>query len=80
MPVGLRYVHERGGEMTDWIRTDERLPENSVIVETKISDRDGTRNVRKLKRGGDLWFYPDCTAFVYYTPTHWRPLTEPERT
>ena len=28
-----------------------------VVVETKIDDRDGIRNVQTLKRQGGLWFF-----------------------
>jgi hypothetical protein len=43
------------------------------VVWTKIHDDDGERNVTKLKRSGNLWFFPDGSMYVYYTPTHWRP-------
>jgi hypothetical protein len=46
-------------------------PEGKV-VETKIDDGAGVRNVAKLKRSGRLWFVPDGSVYVYYTPTHWR--------
>ncbi len=51
--------------------TIETAPEGEV-VETKIDDADGVRNVQKLKRQNRLWFYPDMSMYVYYTPTHWR--------
>lgn len=63
--------------MGEWIEiqnTPQGLkytPEN-VVVETKIDDKDGFRNVGPLKRQGRLWFTPDGTMYVYYTPTHWR--------
>jgi hypothetical protein len=25
-----------------------------------------------LKRQGNLWYTPDGSMYVYYTPTHWR--------
>lgn len=46
------------------------------VVETKIDDHKGIRNVQALKRQGRLWFYPDGSMYVYYQPTHWRPLEE----
>ncbi len=52
------------------------------IVETKIDDGHGERNVQKLKRyqrtpeTRSLWFMPDGSMYVYYTPTHWRPIHE----
>lgn len=47
-------------------------PEN-VPVLTKIYDERGERNEQPLKRQGRL-FYVDGSMYVYYTPTHWRPL------
>lgn len=40
-------------------------------VWTKIHDDDGERNIAQLKRQGNLWFFPDGSMYVYYTPTHW---------
>lgn len=47
-----------------------------VVVMTKIDDHLGSRNEQKLKRSGRLWFVPDGSSYVYYTPTHfweWLP-------
>lgn len=44
------------------------------IVETKIHDENGERNVAKLVWSGNLWFFPDRSMYVYYQPTHWRRL------
>lgn len=54
-------------------RTVSSAPEN-VIVKTKIDDADGLRNEQSLKRRGNLWWHPDGSMYVYYTPTHWSPL------
>ena len=56
----------------EWLRTDEELPPNGIVVTTMISDIHGERNVQELKRNRSLWFYPDGSMYVYYTPTHWR--------
>ena len=56
----------------DW-RPIHTAPEGTV-VETKIDDGNGERNVQPLKRSGNLWFI-DGGMYVYYTPTHWRPRT-----
>lgn len=45
-------------------------PEGVVIL-TKIDDVNGPRNQTKLKKSGRLWFVPDGSMYVYYTPTHW---------
>lgn len=58
----------------DWKPTSE-APEG-IVVETKIDDREGVRNVQTLKRRGRLWFVPDGSTYVYYTPTHWRPAAQ----
>lgn len=57
----------------DWKQTEELAPDGQV-VETKIHDEHGCRNVQTLKRQGRLWFYPDGSMYVYYTPTHWREV------
>ncbi len=56
----------------NWIRCDEQLPDDGVEVMTKIDDESGCRNEQSLKRQCSLWFYPDMSMYVYYTPTHWR--------
>lgn len=56
----------------DWQPIDT-APEG-VAVETRIHDADGERMVQALARRGRLWFIPDGSMYVYYAPTHWRPL------
>jgi hypothetical protein len=63
----------------EWTLITSGSPPEGVTVETKIDDGEGCRNVRTLKRKGRLWFYPDASGYVYYTPTHWRELPEVER-
>lgn len=59
----------------DWVRVRERQPEPWEVVETKIDDAKGERNVQRLQKGdGRLWFVPDGSMYVYYEPTHWRPI------
>lgn len=57
-----------------WILVSHNPPPNNKIVMTKIDDFKGERNVQKLKRSGNLWFLADGSMYVYYTPTHWKPL------
>lgn len=68
--------------MTDWQPT---FSETSIVgrwtcpqgeeIWTKIDDEQGERNVAKLTRKGNLWFTdPKDGMYVYYTPTHWRPV------
>lgn len=56
----------------EWIKTSDKLPPENVVVNTKISDRYGDRNKQPLTRKGKLWFFPEGTMYVYYTPTHWK--------
>lgn len=62
----------------DWHRVQTIVPANGVVVETKIDDEQGERNRGTLKRQNRLWFVPDGSMYVYYTPTHWRPLPPQE--
>mgnify|MGYP003421845722 FL=1 len=43
-----------------------------VFFQTAIIDQNGTRNVARLMRQGNLWF-TDSGMYVYYTPTHYLP-------
>lgn len=58
--------------MTDW--QPVTTAPNGIVVQTKIDDADGVRNVQTLKRSGNLWWLPDGSMYVYYTPTHWRTV------
>ena len=55
-----------------WNETKNGSPENDRVVETKIDDHDGVRNVQKMKFKSNLWWLTDMSMYVYYTPTHWR--------
>jgi hypothetical protein len=57
-----------------WIKCSDNLPDHNIVVDTKIDDADGCRNEQALKRQGTLWFVPDGSIYVYYRPTHWKPL------
>ena len=58
--------------MEKWIRVNEQLPCDHMIVETKIDDKLGIRNVCNLIRIKNLWYLENMSMYVYYTPTHWR--------
>lgn len=61
--------------MTHW-NTIETAPAYEEVW-TKIHDDDGERNIAKLTRRGRLWFTaPTDGMYVYYTPTHWRPVDD----
>jgi hypothetical protein len=63
--------------MKDSWKLYETAPIGEVVM-TKIDDAGGCRNGAPLKRYGGLWWTPDGSMYVYYRPTHWRPLTPQE--
>ena len=65
--------------MADWIKVYEQLPPQGVVVDTKLDDAQGVRNEQPLKlaNGNRLWWFPDGSMYVYYTPTHWRHKDTP---
>lgn len=56
----------------EWLSASLIPPEQGLVVMTKIDDEKGARNEQLLKRRGRLWFFPDDSMYVYYTPTHWK--------
>ena len=62
--------------MAFWLPASD-APEG-VVVLTKIDDAEGCRNITALKRRGRLWFVPDGSMYVYYTPTHFKRLPDIE--
>lgn len=58
----------------EWIKVKDELPPEGEMVETKIDDKKGCRNVQKLCRLKNLWFLPEESMYVYYTPTHWKKI------
>lgn len=58
--------------MNNWIKVSEQLPTQNKVVETKIDDENGIRNIGLLKLKGNLWWLRDESMYVYYHPTHWR--------
>jgi 3-methyladenine DNA glycosylase Mpg len=58
----------------DWIPVAKELPPEGVEVETKIDDDSGRRNQKTMTLKVRLWFIHGGAMYVYYTPTHWRPL------
>jgi hypothetical protein len=59
-----------------WIKCCDYLPEEGLVVQTKIDDDKGCRNEQPMMRHGRLWFFHDGSMYVYYTPTHWKPIKE----
>lgn len=56
--------------MSEW--NPAHMAPNGVTVDTKIDDERGLRNEQPLRRDGNLWWIPDGSMYVYYTPTHFR--------
>lgn len=59
----------------EWISVSEEKPPQNTVVDTKVDDKDGIRNEQKLQLKSRMWWHPDGSIFVYYTPTHWKPAT-----
>jgi len=55
---------------TTWNRTADVLPPEGETVWTL----NGNQEVM-LVRKGRLWFYPDYSLYVYYTPKYWRTVS-----
>lgn len=53
----------------NWIPTSRELPADGVVVLAM----DSGGYVQRLKRLDRLWFYPDGSGYVYFTPTYWKP-------
>lgn len=51
--------------------TISSVPED-VVVETKIDNGQGPRDITPLRKKVSRFFSPDLRMYVYYTPTHWR--------
>lgn len=62
-------------QQDDYRLVAETLPPDGEVVMTKIDDDKGLRDEQKLMRHGRLWFFADGSMYVYYTPTHWKPLS-----
>lgn len=60
--------------MSEWRLILEDEPPAGTEVMTKVDDQNGCRNVQSLKWDGDLWWLPDGSMYVYYSPTHWKPM------
>lgn len=58
----------------DWKCISE-APEG-VVLETRISDEHGERNIATLIKRGRLWYTMDESMYVYYTPTHFREVSK----
>lgn len=60
--------------MQTWVETSSALPPERVEVDTM----DSGGHTQTLVREGPLWFFPDRSMYVYYTPQRWRPVPRKE--
>lgn len=51
----------------EWYDVTESSPPPGLLVQ--VPNNEGAI----LRRRGWLWFLPDDSMYVYYTPTQWRP-------
>lgn len=51
-----------------WRSAADDPPPEGVVVQ--VQNNDGAL----LKRSGRLWFLPDGSMYVYYSPEFWRPI------
>ena len=65
--------------MSEW-QPIETAPERVEIM-TKIDDHLGERNIQSLVKRSrisgktpPMFWYPDGSMYVYYTPTHWKSI------
>ena len=56
----------------NWEVITEAQPPQGVVVLTKIDSDGVSRNEQELVLKGSLWFFPDMSMYVYYTPTHFK--------
>lgn len=57
-----------------WISLETMLPPHGKVVMTKVDHGGVVTNLQELKRQNRLYFLPDGSMYVYYTPTHWQSL------
>lgn len=62
--------------ITQYTPCKSELPPEHQPVLTAICDAKGIRNEQVLVRNGRLWFLRDLSMYVYYEPTHWKPLDD----
>lgn len=69
------------GKDYEWIRCIDQLPPLNTKVMSKTEDADGCRNIQELvlyqreKTSKPMWFLPDMSMYVYYSPTHWANIS-----
>ena len=74
LDAAVDAARKQGEAMTtdNWEAITETRPAQGVAVLTKIDGAGGPRNEQVLVRNENLWFFPDMSMYVYYTPTHFK--------
>lgn len=62
--------------MSEW-QPIETAPEDQEVM-TKIHDACGCRNEQHLRLKDRVWWFPDMSMYVYFVPTHWKPIESTE--
>jgi hypothetical protein len=57
---------------SDWTPTTQLLPPEGHVVEAM----DCGGHIHRLQLHRRLWFIEDMSMYVYFTPTHWRPIQQ----
>lgn len=55
--------------MTGWTRAADQLPPDGMLVDAL----NPSGNLTQLRRRHNLWFLPDESMYVYFSPEWWRP-------
>lgn len=53
--------------MSQWRETKDVRPPEGVVVEAM----DSGGHTQELMLKGNLWWFPDESMYVYYTPVRW---------
>ena len=61
--------------LNNWTEVRRCPPTEGKLGETKISDANGERNFQTMSRRGRLWWPKGGDMYAYYTPTHWREVS-----
>lgn len=58
--------------MPTWKKITDEHPPTKKVLKTKIVAEDGSERMeQELILDNGLWWLPDKSMYVYYTPTHW---------
>ena len=55
----------------NWVLINSLQPPENKVINYKIDDEKGCRNECQIIKKGNLYWLPDNSMYVYFTPTHW---------